>query len=136
MVFSGELDRAALGAIVFRDPAARQRLNQATHLPIFFQIFCDLAWHWLCGRLVVVLDMPLLFETKTNKLGRCGLFCAGGLPHRLFLVSQVDQAQRASAHRLRNTGTEGGLSEMACYISMCTVQGIYQTNCHQLICVN
>jgi hypothetical protein len=51
---AGELDREKLGRIVFSDPAARRRLNGATHLPVFLELFKALAWCWLTLKLVVV----------------------------------------------------------------------------------
>ena len=30
----GEIDRAKLGAVVFKDPTARKKLNQAAHPPV------------------------------------------------------------------------------------------------------
>jgi dephospho-CoA kinase len=60
----GELDRAALGAIVFADAAARARVNQIVH---------PLVRAWMAertreaaeaGRELVVLDIPLLYETR------------------------------------------------------------------------
>jgi dephospho-CoA kinase len=60
----GALDRAALGAIVFSDAPARQRLNAIVH---------PLVREWMADRLreavergdeVAVLDVPLLFETR------------------------------------------------------------------------
>ena len=54
----GSIDRALLGEIVFRDPAARRRLERATHPPILREM------KRLIGRLkgLVVVDVPLLFE--------------------------------------------------------------------------
>lgn len=61
---AGELDRPALAEIVFRDPAARQRLNAIVH---------PLVREWMAerqleaaerGDAVVVHDVPLLFESR------------------------------------------------------------------------
>jgi dephospho-CoA kinase len=57
------LDRAALGALAFADPAARRALNAATHLPITVALLLRLLAAWAACTLVVVVDMPLLFET-------------------------------------------------------------------------
>ena len=50
----GEIDRDALGRIVFEDPTARRRLNAATHLPIAVKLASRVAWAWLCGVPVLV----------------------------------------------------------------------------------
>lgn len=63
----GELDRPALGKIIFSDASARKKLNTATHLPVFVEMFRQLAVYWLRGRQLVFVDMPLLFETGSNK---------------------------------------------------------------------
>ena len=57
------LDRAALGALAFADPAARRKLNAATHLPILLTLLGRLLAAWLACKAVVVVDMPLLFES-------------------------------------------------------------------------
>ena len=59
----GSLDREALGSLVFRDRDARRRLNAATHLPILLGILREIVQHWVLCRRLVVIDMPLLFET-------------------------------------------------------------------------
>ncbi|KAK1863188.1 hypothetical protein I4F81_005749 [Pyropia yezoensis] len=61
----GRLDRPRLGALVFGDPAARRRLDRITH-PF---IIATMAWRLGVALLVrrapvVVLDTPLLFETR------------------------------------------------------------------------
>jgi dephospho-CoA kinase len=61
---AGELDRAALAAVAFRDPDARRRLEAIVH---------PLVREWMADRqreaaergdAVVVLDIPLLFESR------------------------------------------------------------------------
>ena len=58
----GRLDRAALGDIVFRDAAARQRLGAIVHPPVVAEIARRVARARSEGAPVVVLDIPLLFE--------------------------------------------------------------------------
>jgi len=55
---SGRIDRRALGIVVFRDPAARRRLERATH-PLILKEMTRLISR-LTG--LVVVDVPLLFE--------------------------------------------------------------------------
>ena len=59
----GELDREALAHLVFADPAARRRLNGATHLPVLLELVRQAARQWMAFQPTVVIDMPLLFET-------------------------------------------------------------------------
>lgn len=62
-VRDGRLDRGALGAIVFADPAARTRLNELVH-PLVHDaaVAAELA-HVRDGARTVVHDVPLLVET-------------------------------------------------------------------------
>ena len=63
----GKVDRAKLSAKVVRDPAAIQRLEQIVHpmLRSYHQKFLDDAEQ--AGAPVVVMDVPLLFETGGEK---------------------------------------------------------------------
>jgi dephospho-CoA kinase len=57
----GDLDRPAMGALVFRDPSARKRLEAIVH-PLVFERIVDLEAHAADGA-VVVHDIPLLAES-------------------------------------------------------------------------
>ena len=57
----GDLDRAALGRIVFADEAARRRLEAITH-PLIFERYAELEASAPSGALVVH-DIPLLAES-------------------------------------------------------------------------
>ena len=57
----GDLDRAALGRIVFSDEAARRRLEAITH-PLIFERYAELEASAPPGALVVH-DIPLLAES-------------------------------------------------------------------------
>ena len=58
---AGDLDRAALGRIVFADEAARRRLEAITH-PLIFERYAELEAAAEPGA-VVVHDIPLLAES-------------------------------------------------------------------------
>lgn len=60
---NGALDRAALAAIVFRDPAARARLNAIVHPSVFAMSRAADRRARLDGVDVVVHDIPLLAES-------------------------------------------------------------------------
>jgi dephospho-CoA kinase len=119
----GELDRAALGAIVFADAAQRQRLNAIVH---------PLVREWMAERLgeaaergdeVVVLDIPLLFETRgTEGLEAVILLYSPEELQLRRLVEQrgmeeqaareriaaqmpIDEKRRLASHVVVNTGT-------------------------------
>ncbi len=64
----GNLNRRALGALVFGDDAAREKLNSIIH-PLVFDLTrqqIDLACR--AGAKVCVLDVPLLYETGMDSL--------------------------------------------------------------------
>jgi dephospho-CoA kinase len=62
----GSLDRAALGDIVFRDEAARLRLNGIVHPAVGRETAARLETARARGVPLVVLDIPLLFETRLH----------------------------------------------------------------------
>ena len=65
----GKIDRQVLGPKVFTDPVAMKRLEAILHPLVQAQENRFLKRHRLAGRSVVVLDIPLLFETAGEK--RC-----------------------------------------------------------------
>jgi dephospho-CoA kinase len=71
----GALDREALGAIVFRDVDARQRLNRLVHPKVGAEFARRLQAARDAGAALVVLDIPLLFESR-----RAGSSGASALP--------------------------------------------------------
>lgn len=67
-VRDGEIDRARLGELVFRDRAARERLNAIVH-PLVRQWMADRTAEALeRGAEVVIQDVPLLFENGLQGL--------------------------------------------------------------------
>jgi dephospho-CoA kinase len=63
----GGIDRAALGRIVFNDAAARKRLEAILHPPVVRLQQEFIAAQKKQGAPVVVLDIPLLYETGAEK---------------------------------------------------------------------
>jgi dephospho-CoA kinase len=119
----GALDRAALGATVFADAAARQRLNAIVH---------PLVREWMADRLqeaaergdeAVVLDVPLLFETRgtegleavilvysPEELQLKRLVEQRGMDERaarerIAAQMPIDDKRRLASHVIVNTGT-------------------------------
>jgi dephospho-CoA kinase len=66
---AGELDREALGALVFGDAQARERLNAIMHPRVAAEMLRRLASARERGAAVVVLDIPLLFEGRRAGTG-------------------------------------------------------------------
>ena len=66
-VFIGEtLNRAALGNIVFSDPAKRELLNNIVHPLVYKQLRAQHSLALANNEALIVLDIPLLFETGYN----------------------------------------------------------------------
>jgi dephospho-CoA kinase len=63
------LDREALGAMVFRDPDARERLNRLVHPKVGAEFGRRLQAAKEAGVPVIVLDIPLLFESRAAGTG-------------------------------------------------------------------
>lgn len=64
---SGELDRAALGALIFADPQARADLNAITHPAIARLSVARLAELAAAEGTLVVYEAPLLYEAGAEK---------------------------------------------------------------------
>jgi len=65
----GSLDRAALGAIVFRDAGARARLGLLVHPPVIAEMVRRAKAGAASGAPMVVLDIPLFFEGQKAGTG-------------------------------------------------------------------
>lgn len=66
-VVGGVLDRGKLGEIIFNDRDSRRTLERIVHPVVQISIVKAIVWYWLLGYDRIVLDIPLLFETKLNK---------------------------------------------------------------------
>lgn len=58
-----ELNRVALGKLIFNDVEKRRILNEITHPEIHRRIYMDIFKSFVSGSNYVVLDLPLLYET-------------------------------------------------------------------------
>ena len=73
---SGELDREALAAIVFRDEKARLELNGIVHPPVGAEMARRIAAAREAGAPLLVLEIPLFFEGRkagTGNAARLGV---------------------------------------------------------------
>ncbi|KAL8884759.1 MAG: hypothetical protein Q9215_007258, partial [Flavoplaca cf. flavocitrina] len=64
------LNRAALGRRVFGSTPSRQRdrkiLNSIVHPAVRWAIAKSILYHYLCGQWAVVLDIPLLYDSRLD----------------------------------------------------------------------
>lgn len=93
----GEIDREALAALVFADPAARRRLNAATHPAVGLELARQILAAWALCRPLVVVDMPLLFESGFHLLCRPRVLVACSPTVQLARLVQRDALERAAA---------------------------------------
>lgn len=77
------LNRAALAAEVFQDPEQLQKLNAITHPLIIEQMQSEIERCRDSGAPVVVLDVPLLFETGLDRLADETVCVSAPLPVQL-----------------------------------------------------
>uniref|UniRef100_A0AAR2J140 Dephospho-CoA kinase domain-containing protein n=2 Tax=Pygocentrus nattereri TaxID=42514 RepID=A0AAR2J140_PYGNA len=61
---NGEIDRQKLGHIIFSSPEKRRLLNSITHPEIHKAMLKQILLYFIRGYRFVVLDVPLLFETR------------------------------------------------------------------------
>ncbi|XP_062608377.1 dephospho-CoA kinase domain-containing protein-like [Saccostrea cucullata] len=61
---NGELNREKLGQVIFNDSDKRKILNSITHPEIYKAIAWKVMKNFLIGQHFIVLDLPLLFESK------------------------------------------------------------------------
>ncbi|NXG80497.1 DCAKD protein, partial [Baryphthengus martii] len=61
---NGEINREALGNIIFSQPEKRQLLNSLTHPEIQKEMLKQILKYFVQGYRYVILDIPLLFETN------------------------------------------------------------------------
>lgn len=82
----GEIDRPRLGARVFADPAARSALEAIVHPRVAAATDRRLAEIARCRpEAVVVLDVPLLFETGMHRTGRLAAVVVVWVPEAIQL---------------------------------------------------
>mmetsp|Transcript_17140 Transcript_17140/g.51229 ORF Transcript_17140/g.51229 Transcript_17140/m.51229 type:complete len:233 (-) Transcript_17140:58-756(-) len=62
------LNRELLGAIIFENEEKRRLLNKCVHQYVFRSMTLLLMKYLLSGHTCIVLDVPLLFETKTDRM--------------------------------------------------------------------
>ncbi|XP_071433767.1 dephospho-CoA kinase domain-containing protein isoform X1 [Pithys albifrons albifrons] len=61
---NGEINREALGNIIFSQPEKRRLLNSITHPEILKEMLKQILKYFVLGYRYVILDIPLLFETR------------------------------------------------------------------------
>lgn len=105
----GTLNRKALGAIVFTDESARQRLNGIVHPLVYedMEAFLQANGH----EKTVFLDVPLLFETGYDK--RCHEVWCAYLPRETQLKRLMERDKLTREEALARINSQMPLEEKA-----------------------
>lgn len=100
----GSLDRARLGARVFADPLARQRLEQITHPPILRLLRAQIesAQDDLPITNVIAVEVPLLYETHLQAWFDCVLVVSASEATQLERLRTRNGLDEAEARRRLN----------------------------------
>jgi dephospho-CoA kinase len=107
----GSLNRAALGKIVFADPAKRKRLEDITHPRILKEMRRQLQVIKAQGETaLIVLDVPLLFETP-EILPLCDYTAVVWLPEELQIRRLIQRDRLSRPDALRRIGAQMPLDE-------------------------
>ena len=93
----GTLDRVKLGDIVFNDPAQRIKLESIIHPAVQREMLNQIDEADQAGIDVVVLEVPLLFETGMDALCDLVWVMSTDLEHQVLRIMNRDQLTRAQA---------------------------------------
>jgi dephospho-CoA kinase len=122
---NGELDRAALAALIFSDPNAREQVNAIVH-PAVRALATERASASAPGQ-IIVQEVPLLFETGFDEACDRTVVVVADREHRIARVmarsdltreeierrmaAQIDpaEAERRASFTIRNDGTRDDL---------------------------
>ena len=93
----GCIDRKKLGEIVFNDHAKRGKLNKIMQPHIALGIFLLLLRHFLRGTPVVILVVPLLYETGLHRVCAAVLVVSVARDVQLRRLMKRDQSSEEDA---------------------------------------
>ena len=96
---SGELDRKALGAIVFSDASELEMLNKISHRFVMEKIEESLEALLKSGAATVVLDAPQLFEANADRLCDAVIAVIAPREERIDRIVKRDGIERSVAER-------------------------------------
>ncbi|GAX84209.1 hypothetical protein CEUSTIGMA_g11632.t1 [Chlamydomonas eustigma] len=111
---NGDIDREALSCLIFQNVSARRKLNTATHLPIALELIRQIICSWLSFRFLVVVDMPLLFETGAHKwMNMTILVCCKQEIQVERLMNRDKMSQTEALNRISSQLDQGRKMELA-----------------------
>uniref|UniRef100_A0A8C3CJ65 Dephospho-CoA kinase domain-containing protein n=1 Tax=Cairina moschata TaxID=8855 RepID=A0A8C3CJ65_CAIMO len=120
---SGEINREALGSIIFSQPEKRQLLNAITHPEIQKEMLKQVLKYFVLGYRYVILDIPLLFETnrltkfmkhtvlvycdpqtQLSRLMKRNGLCQAEAEARIASQLPLDEKRKLASHVIDNSG--------------------------------
>ena len=104
VVKNGVVDRAALGEIVFNDKAQLKALEKLLHPLVVAEENRYIEREWRKGARIIVLDIPLLFETGAEK--RCDTVIVASAPGFIQKQRVMKRARMTSEKFTRILGTQ------------------------------
>lgn len=99
---NGHLDRKKLGQLIFNNEEKRKRLNKIMHSAIFWELVKQIAYHFIIGTKLVIIDSPLLFETGLVKIVSKVIVIYCDEETQLKRLMKRDQCQKEFALQVRN----------------------------------
>jgi dephospho-CoA kinase len=104
-------DRPALGRRVFGNEVARKKLNRIVHPAVRWLMVKAVLWEWLVrGSKVVILDIPLLFESGLDQF--CGINVVVATREEIQLQRLLARDPHLSEEDARGRiGSQWGISE-------------------------
>ena len=96
---NGALDRAALGAAIFGDVSKRRKLDAVMRPFIAQALIQAIGYHFCVGTSLVILDAPLLFEFKLDKICALSIVVYAAPETQLRRVMNRDNIDDAAAQK-------------------------------------
>lgn len=105
----GFINRERLGAVIFQDQKKRKRLNSIVHPVVMDRIREKMARHLKRGTEILVLDIPLLYETKLEKM--CDQVVVVYAPESILLDRLVYRSGFNEEYALRRLRSQMNIEE-------------------------
>jgi dephospho-CoA kinase len=102
----GSLNRPALGRAVFGNEPARKRLNSIVHPEVRKETIKQILWAYIRGEPILVLDVPLLFESRFD------VICATTITVACDEDVQLDRLLKRDTHLSRDEADKRIASQM------------------------
>lgn len=114
------INRDLLGSITFKDPKVRSKVNDATHRWIFWEISKELynQWSFWSNDKIVILDAPLLFETKIfTYFTKCNIVVTTSDEKQLeWLMKRNNFSEEEAKNRINSQMPQSEKIKLADYI--------------------